>query len=291
MTKNYCQKCLQKTNHNSLFKKEIGSKPNDDFGWSKSFEVIECSGCETIQFREIYGDEDMVYSNDGEEGEHYNEEICYPLSIENHTALKKLHWLPYKIKTIYLETLEAIKVKSYILAGVGFRAIIEAICIDKDIKGKNLQNKIDNLLKEKLITQRESNRLHSIRFLGNDSIHEMLSPEPKKLFVVLDLVEHLLNNLYLIDQDADNILETIISNYTEFEELVWYSSNKFSDEEEITIKILLGKYIRRVENENLLKFTEKLIENIENKNIDWLKINKKELKLSKIDNQKFIVKK
>ena len=165
MSKSYCPICLQNTHHNSLFKKEIGSKPKDEFSWSKSFEVIECCGCENIQFREIYDDEDMVsYSHDGAECERYDEETCYPLSLENHKSLKNIFGLPYKIKTVYLETLEALKVKSYILAGVGFRAIIEAVCIDKDIKGKNLQVKIDNLLQEKLITQKECNRLHSIRF-------------------------------------------------------------------------------------------------------------------------------
>ena len=221
MLKCYCSNCLQKTHHKSLFIKKIGSKSNDDYHWQQSFEIIECCGCENIQFREIFGDETMMnYTSDGEESEHYNEENLYPLSLINHKPIKKIYGLPYKIKTIYLETLEAFKVKSYILTGVGFRAIIEAVCIDNNIKGKNLQIKIENLLKEKLITKKECDRLHSIRFLGNDSIHEMLSPEPNKLYVVLTIIEHLLNNLYLIDKDANRVLETIINKYYEFEELL-----------------------------------------------------------------------
>ena len=119
----------------------------------------------------------------------------------------------------------------------------------------------------------------------------MLAPEPKKLFVVLNIVEHLLNNLYLIDKDADNVLETIINKYNEFEELVWYNSNKLNDGEEISIKNLLGKQFRRMENENLVKFVQKLIQNIEDKNIDWLLINDVETNTNKIDNQKLIIKK
>lgn len=293
MSKSYCPSCKKTTNHKIVHRKKLSSKPGDEFGWMEEFEIIECAGCENIQFRYSYGDETMMqYSPDGEGAEYYSDTTCYPLSIEDHDPLKNLYGLPLKIKTIYTETLEALKVKSYILAGVGFRTIIEAICIDKKISGKNLQQKINNLLKVKLITEKESKRLHSIRFLGNDSIHEMLSPEPKKLLIVLDIVEHLLNNLYLIDLNIDNSFETVITEYSEFEELIWYISNRLKDEDELTIKDLLGKHIRRFESEDLIQFTQKLISKINDSSIDWLIIEKEETQKNRIlDFQKLKIKK
>jgi transcriptional regulator CtsR len=267
----------------------VSSISDEDFHWREEFEIIECAGCENTQFRYTYGDETMArYDDNGEDVEYYDEIKCYPLSLNGHENLKNLYGLPLKIKTIYNETLEAFKVKSYILTGVGFRAIIEAICIDKNIAGKNLQQKINNLLKEKLITEKESKRLHSIRFLGNDSVHEMLSPEPKKLFIVLGIVEHLLNNLYLIDLNIDDYLDTMITEYNDFEELIWYFSNKLKDKEEFIIKGLLGKHIRRIESDHLIQFIQKLISKIEDSSLDWLTIEIKETNKAKLlDSQKF----
>lgn len=271
----------------------MSSSSDDDFHWTEEFEIIECAGCENTQFRYTYGDESMAnYNSDGEELDYYYDITCFPLSLKNHKPLKKLYGLPPKIKTMYNETLEAFKVKSYILAGVGFRTIIEAICLENKIVGKNLQQKINNLLKQKLITEKESKRLHSIRFLGNDSVHEMLSPDPKKLFIVLDIVEHLLTNLYLIDLNIDDYLETVITEYDEFEELIWYFSDKLKDDDEFTIKDLLGKHIRRFEHENLARFTRKLISRIEDSSIDWLQIETREVnEIKLIESQKFKVKK
>ena len=62
------------------------------------------------------------------------------------------------------------------------------ICIKCEV-GKELsefyKNKINNLEKGKFITERDSSRLHSIRFLGNDSVHEMDVPNEKKLRMLI----------------------------------------------------------------------------------------------------------
>ncbi len=276
MEKTYCPICKQRTNHKSIHKKEIGNNANDDFYWSASYEIVECAGCENIQFRKAYHDENMedyhTTPDGGEAVRSYEEIVCYPFSLENHNELSYLYGLPAKIRAIYQETLEAFKVKSYILTGAGFRAVIEAVCIDKNIKGKDLQQKINNLLKEKLITEKESKRLHSIRFLGNDSIHEMLKPEPRKLYIVLEIIEHLLNNIYLIDQNAEGYLETVINDYEEFEQLIWAKCNQLNNGDEFIVKVALGKNIRRFEHDNLTQFIQTLISKTQSSMIEWLSV-------------------
>jgi len=275
MGKAYCPKCRQNTNHKSLFKKDTGSVgPQVDFHWSEIFEIIECAGCENIQFKKTYNDESMeAYSSDGEGVISYDEIICYPFSLKNHNKLHYLWGLPVKIRAIYEETLEAFKAKSYILTGAGFRAIIEAVCIDKGING-DLKQMIDNLLNKKFITEKERNRLHSIRFIGNDSIHEGVKPDEKTLFIVLEIVEHLLNNLYLIDSNAEDHLETIINDYNKFEELVRMKCNHLNNKEKITIKTVLGKAARRLDNKKMIKFIQKLIARIKKSEVKWLTVNK-----------------
>src|SRR5690606_15412486 len=103
----------------------------------------------------------------------YTEKTYFPPSINGHKRLKNFYEIPERIRIVYNETLECLKSKCYLLAGAGLRAIIEAICLDQKITGKELAVKINNLTKSKLITEKDSYRLHSIRFLGNDSVHEM----------------------------------------------------------------------------------------------------------------------
>lgn len=277
MSKCYCPKCRELTNHISLHKKQIGSVPDDDFSWFEIFEIVECAGCENIQFKKTLGDESMISYNSYTEQDEYSEEVVlFPTPLKKHVPLVNEYSLPPKIKAIYRETLDSFKAGSYILTGVGFRAIIEAVCIDKSIKGKDLQQKINNLLKEKLITEKECKRLHSIRFLGNDSVHEMLKPELRTLYIVLEIIEHLLRNIYLIDLNIGNHLDTIINEYSQFEELLWSKCNRLANSIEISIRSALGKDFRRVEEDCKSDFTYKLVARVENGEIDWLMMENKQ---------------
>jgi hypothetical protein len=58
---------------------------------------------------------------------------------------------------------------------------------------------LNKLLANGLITKKASERLHSIRYIRNDSIHELKEPEEEQLLLVLEIIHHLLNDLYLID--------------------------------------------------------------------------------------------
>jgi hypothetical protein len=161
---------------------------------------------------------------------------------------------------------------SYLLAGVGFRAIIEAVCIEEDIKGKDLLHKIDNLSKKRLISEKEAERLHSIRFLGNDSVHEMEVPPISKLMLVLRIVEHLLSNLYLFDVQVKNELDSIINNYKDFESLLNKNIMKLAVGQTLTIKKTFGKESRRFLGENLPLFEAELISKIKKGEYDYLSL-------------------
>ncbi|WP_140386550.1 DUF4145 domain-containing protein, partial [Vibrio parahaemolyticus] len=67
--------------------------------------------------------------------------------------------------------------EAYTLAGIGFRATIEAVCNDQSIQGKELSTRINNLASNGLISKKDSTRLHSIRFLGNDAAHDIKVPK------------------------------------------------------------------------------------------------------------------
>jgi hypothetical protein len=265
-TKDYCPNCQQITNHKCLFVVNETSDDDADFHWEQNYETIQCLGCENIQFRNRFSNEDMViYGEHGAEGS-YDESKYYPKSLSNHSLVKNLYHLPDKLRIVYIETIEGLKNNCYLLAGVGLRAIIEAICLDQNITGRNLEIKINNLVRNKLITEKDGNRLHSIRFLGNDSVHEMEVPKEEKLRIALDIAEHLLKNLYLIDIDVNKHLDTIISEYEDFKNLVIrkFRASTVNNGDEKSIKEILKKDFRRIETNYLTNFTNQLIVEVQN---------------------------
>lgn len=266
MVKDYCPYCCRKTNHNSLYKKTVSSShdDDDDFQWKKDYEIIQCNGCDNIQFRTVYGDEYMTDYDEFRGQIYYEDKDYFPKNLLNHSSLNNVSEIPNKIRIVYFETIETLKNKIYLLAGVGMRAVIEAICLDQNISGRNLEVKINKLVQNNLITKKDASRLHSIRFLGNDSVHEMAVPNEQKLRIALDIIENLLKNLYLIDIDANKHLDTIITNYDDFKRLIIKKFVSVPQNEEKSLKEVLGKDFRRIEATYIPNFTQDLIDDISN---------------------------
>jgi len=258
--KSYCQRCDFETNHSILFKKTVGSD-SEEYNYSQDYMIVKCLGCDTISYRNVFFDLESSYPD--ENGDWIPDVTIetYPKKIRVAKRIANSHALPEKIRLIYNEAIDSYNADCFILTGVAFRAVIEAICIEENILGNNLEKKINNLVRQKLITEKEANRLHSIRFIGNDSVHEMKSPSEMSLKIVLSIIEHLLNNIYLIDYDAEGVLETVIDKFSEFERLLNRCINELNAGDEVPLAGILNKEIRRL-NGRINEFETDLINKI-----------------------------
>jgi hypothetical protein len=245
--KSQCRNCNRETNH-TVTALEVNSFSSQYFDFSDSFAIVKCLGCDTFSFRKEYTDSESFQYDD--EGFPENEITIgvYPSTIDGHTPLNHIHSLPPDIKRMYQESIDALAAGCKVLAGVGFRAIIEAVCLEKRISG-NLETKINNLSKKGFITKNECNRLHSIRFIGNDSVHEMKVPKDESLRLVLQIVEHLLSNLYIIDAQAKDKLEGIINEYGDFKLRLLHLARNLDVGKEYCISEIFGKEFRRIKDD------------------------------------------
>ena len=123
-----------------------------------------------------------------------NEKISKQCKLSKND-LKKL---PLEISLIYKELNQALSSNLNLMAGFGIRAIIEAILNDKDIKGKNLYEKIETAEKEGFIVKKDKDMLQSLRLMGNDIVHELKVHESKILNSVFEIVLHLIKTVYII---------------------------------------------------------------------------------------------
>lgn len=127
--KYFCRNCKGLRNQKELHRSERRGGDDDGFfQWIDKYLIIECNGCETISFLNIYGDSEMSYMTDEGYHEYFDEETIYPYYLEKSNEIEYKSYLPDKIKMIYTETVNALKANSYILTAGGLRATIEAIC-------------------------------------------------------------------------------------------------------------------------------------------------------------------
>ena len=97
--------------------------------------------------------------------------------------------------------------------------------------------------------------------MGNDSVHEMKTPNKSALLVVLEIIDIMIKNLYILDNECRNALEGPISNYDDFMELL-DNGLKSHNVGDIDILRNLISQDRRLIKEDLRNFEEILINQI-----------------------------
>lgn len=199
-----CNRCDNTTNHR-VCSSVTFSWGNDDIQGVDTHEIIRCLGCDSISFRiGSSNSEDFEPDDNGNLIYPETEEI-YPSRLMGRVPLEDIYSLPDKVRSIYKETHAALCTKLKILAGVGIRALVEAVCSEEKAQGINLEKKIDDLVKKEVLTKRNAEILHKTRLLGNVAAHEVKAPSDSELDVAFDIVENLLETVYIIPKKAERL--------------------------------------------------------------------------------------
>lgn len=268
-----CRACGRSTRHEVLFQHEEESNP-DFYHEKDTWQVVRCLGCNTTGFRHRNDD----YENVSEDHEgHLRHEIditAYPRVIRNHKKLDSLYFVPSLIRRAYTQTLSAYSEHAFVLASIGLRASIEAVCNHLKLSGNSLEKRIDQLFKGGYVSNGDKKLLHAIRFLGNDAAHEIKEPKESELRVALEIVEHLLNSVFILERKAKS-LETVLDTYEEFLPVVATSAKTYEGEPLFSLSSLLGRR-RRLVGQNLDSFETKLKADIESGAIVYLALAKEE---------------
>lgn len=250
----YCHKCRQQTHH-EILKSYVMSSGNEDFAWSDSYEVARCCGCDELTFLK-YSIDDSYIDQDGD----YIPVIeTFPYH-EGEADFLPTWSMPYDVSSPYIETLKVYNTRCFLLAAAGCRMIIEAVCIDKKVSGKTLESRINNLCRSGFISKEDKIRLHSIRFMGNDSVHHMKMPSEKDLRIVLEIINSTLKSLYVLKTMSQG-LEQPVSDFEEFVTILVQSIDKREAGESVTLDNLLAGE-RRVMKEERKVFEKDLIDKI-----------------------------
>lgn len=246
-----CAICNGSTNHFVLV--EHREQENDPYAWAVNRRIVQCCGCDHKSFREEQ--EDLEFTFTDEEGEEdYPVTIkIYPKPSPGQKEIADALDIPELVQRIYKETILAIREGAMILAGLGLRGTIEAVCNDREIRGRTLDQRISKLALDGFISKNDANRLHAIRFLGNDAAHEIAKPKDGQINVALRIVEHLLISVYLLDAEAEGTLDTIIDSLDSLIKLLKRKGVEFEVGTEQPLRSFLGRDVRRVPNLSVLE--------------------------------------
>ena len=199
-----CSKCDNATKHEVLSSVNLHLK-SDDIQGLESYQIVRCRGCETLSFRLVSSNsEDIDYAENGKIYYLERKEI-YPPRIAGRPKLKDDGLLPYEIEKIYEETHAALCMNLRILAAVGIRALVEAVCAEKEAQGSSLEKNIDSLVETRVLTSSGAEILHGLRFMGNAAAHEVKRHSLSTLSTAFDVAENLLQNVYILPEKASRL--------------------------------------------------------------------------------------
>lgn len=200
-----CANCDGETVH-AVLKEVEQDQSSPDVQVYYEFQIVQCGGCENISFRKNWTSSEDIYPDP------ITGNICaedhpelFPSRIAGRRELKSADVLPLKILALYRETHHALCYRLGILAGIGIRGLVEAVCKEKAAKGKNLEEQIDALVGLGLMTKEGAEILHGTRLLGNEAAHEAEPVPEKHLDAAMDVVEHLLTGIFILPKKAEGL--------------------------------------------------------------------------------------
>jgi len=273
MVKSYCRDCGKSTNHDVLAKNQESHR--DEYACDIIFQIVRCRGCETKSFRKVFVDIEAAYPTYDDHWEVPEEITIYPKAVDGHREIEDLYELPSIVRKIYSEVLLALKEDAKVLAGLGLRAAVEAVCNNLKIPGRSLEVRINKLATAGYISKKDAERLHGIRFMGNDAAHDIKTPKSESLSVALKIAEHLIASVYILEKKSSGNLETTTSKFEVFDEMLVKKLEKFKSGDEYPIAKYLGKDLRRVK-ESISTLEQELIEKINDGEFTDLSVGKVE---------------
>lgn len=222
-----CLKCLRETNHVVL--QSVERETSEIVGYhneghpesieeTDSYQIIQCQGCDTISFRHVSWCSEDVFQVGIDEWDMGERIELYPKRSLH--AARNYPGAPANVERIYSESITCYNSDALTLCAAGLRATLDGICADQGIdkgpvkctkkdgttgivQSKELNGKINGLSEKKILSERQAEILHELRFLGNDAVHDLYRPSSDELLSAIQILEHTLDTLYEMPERAD----------------------------------------------------------------------------------------
>lgn len=200
--KAFCGNCRTETNHFLLGEDKSPWESSDSTGSPISgailYELLKCAGCEFVSLRQT----DWFSEHYDDSGQPTPEVRYFP-----HASVRRLpQWLPQLecdespaefVPRLLRQIYSALDAGSYELAAMGIRSVLD-MAIDGHDEGKGkFVDKLNRLVTSGHIAAKQVDELNTLFDFGSASIHRGFAPARQHVLEALDVVEPLIQSLYL----------------------------------------------------------------------------------------------
>jgi hypothetical protein len=201
-----CLRCDGRTLHRVLTAvHEHGEHSAGDVRWWSQYEIVQCQGCESVSFRQDSQNTESYSISDSDQMVLDHHEELFPHRLGGRKELPDLQYLPAAIQTVYRETHAAHASQLRLLAGIGIRALVEAVCKEKGTAGRTLEDRVGNLVTAGLLTPAGAQILQGTKLFGAKNTHEQQPLAMDLLSAAMEVVEHLLRSVYVLPRIAGDL--------------------------------------------------------------------------------------
>lgn len=199
-----CGECVHATRHKVLT--EVQDKLDDgDITLWRQFQVVQCQGCLTVSFCEASQFSEAIEHDENGETFIPTTRKLFPSRTTGRPLMNEVQLLSPEVHRVYQEAHAALCAELPIMAGLGIRTLVEAVCRDKKMKGRDLKEQISALQATGFITPDGAEILNHLRQMGNAAAHEMKAHTQNEINAAFDVLEYLLQGVYVIPKLAERL--------------------------------------------------------------------------------------
>jgi len=160
--------------------------------------MLECGGCESVILKRT--------TSSSEDGP-FSEETYFPPAVSR--RLPSWHEsLSSEMQALLKEIYTALHADSRSLAMMGTRALLDMLILDKVGDRGTFPQKLDALLAEGLIGKKNRDFLEAALDAGSAASHRGHQPSGTAVNHVMDILENLLQAVYVLETAADELKKT-----------------------------------------------------------------------------------
>jgi hypothetical protein len=196
-----CRLCYRETRHHVLATQVVENtediEPVGEVWFRNTYEMLQCGGCDIVCLRHTH-----EWSEDPEPDITY-----YPPPVSRRMPAWR-HKLPSRLRSLVNEIYVALHADSRRLALMGARTAVDIVLLEKVGDAGSFRQKLIGLEKQGYVGQRSREILDAALDAGSAAAHRGYVPKKEQLESVMDIVENILQAVYILEDAAAELRKT-----------------------------------------------------------------------------------
>lgn len=197
-----CGECHKETLHDLLKEDRVVEETEVDHGVGESDyiweatknEMFKCRGCNAVMLRRTW----RFSESDFEEVRYFPPPV----------ARTKPRWfgeVPPEVRELLSEIYRCLDADTRALPMMGARAVLDRVITDTIGDAGSFKEKLERLVVERHISVKGGKMLNAALDAGSAAAHRGYAPKEEQVQAVMDIVEHLVQSTYILEEVANAI--------------------------------------------------------------------------------------